>query len=45
MSSNTETEKLIDIRVVAPEGGQLILQLSMAIKFGITVKDLTDGLL
>ncbi len=40
---NTETDKLIGARVVAPEGGELIQQLSMAIKFGITVKELAEG--
>ncbi|MGC8802219.1 MAG: mercury(II) reductase [Bacteroidales bacterium] len=41
---NTETDKLIGARVVAPEGGELIQQLSMAIKYGITVKDLAESL-
>ena len=40
---NTETDKLIGARVIATEGGELIQQLSMAIKFGITVKDLADS--
>lgn len=40
---NTETDKLIGAKVVAPEGGELIQQLSMAIKYGITVKDLADS--
>jgi len=40
---HTETDKLIGARVVAPEGGELIHQLSMAIKFGITVKDLAES--
>ncbi len=40
---NTETDKLIGARVVAPEGGELIQQLSMAIKYGITVNDLADS--
>ena len=40
---NTETDKLIGGRVIAPEGGELIQQLSMAIKFGITVKDLAES--
>ena len=40
---NTVTDKLIGARVVAPEGGELIQQLSMAIKYGITVKDLADS--
>ncbi|MGC9355076.1 MAG: dihydrolipoyl dehydrogenase family protein, partial [Mariniphaga sp.] len=40
---NTETDKLIGARVVAPEGGELIQQLSMAIKYGITIKDLAES--
>ncbi len=40
---NTETDKLIGARVIAPEGGELIQQLSMAIKFGITVKNLAES--
>ena len=40
---NTETNKLIGARVIAPEGGELIQQLSMAIKFGITIKDLAES--
>jgi mercuric reductase len=41
---NKETDKLIGARVVAPEGGELIQQLSMAIKYGISVTDLAQGL-
>ncbi len=40
---NTETDKLIGARIVAPEGGELIQQLSMAIKYGITVKKLAES--
>jgi mercuric reductase len=40
---NTETDKLIGARVIAPEGGELIQQLSMAIKFSITIKDLAES--
>jgi mercuric reductase len=40
---NPETDKLIGARVVAPEGGELIQQLSMAIKYGITIKELADS--
>ncbi|MBW6481266.1 MAG: mercury(II) reductase [Bacteroidales bacterium] len=40
---NAETDKLIGARIVAPDGGELIQQLSMAIKYGITVKDLADS--
>ncbi|RUT73125.1 mercury(II) reductase [Ancylomarina longa] len=41
---NTKSDKLIGARVVAPEGGELIQQLSMAIKYGITIKDLAECL-
>ncbi len=40
---NTETDKLIGARIVAPEGGELIQQLSMSIKYGITVKELAES--
>lgn len=40
---NTETDKLIGARVIATEGGELIQQLSMAIKYGISVKDLAES--
>lgn len=40
---NAETDKLIGARIVAGEGGELIQQLSMAIKYGITVKQLADS--
>lgn len=41
---NSETDMLIGARIVAPEGGELIQQLSMAIKYGITVKELAESL-
>ncbi len=41
---NKETDKLIGARIVAPEGGELIQQLSTAIKYGIPVKDLAENL-
>ena len=41
---DNETDKLIGARVVAPEGGELIQQLSMAIKYGITIKDLAENI-
>lgn len=41
---NTETDKLLGARVVAPEGGELIQQVSMAIKYGISVQELAEGL-
>jgi mercuric reductase len=40
---NRETDKLIGARVVAPEGGELIQQLSMAIKYGISIKELAES--
>lgn len=40
---NPETDKLLGARIVAPEGGELIQQLSMAIKYGITVKELAES--
>ena len=40
---NAESDKLIGARIVAPEGGELIQQLSMAIKYGITVKELAGN--
>jgi len=40
---NTETDKLIGARIVAPEGGELIQQLSIAIKYGLTVKELAES--
>ncbi|MCF8232916.1 MAG: mercury(II) reductase [Bacteroidales bacterium] len=41
---NPNTDKLIGARIVAPEGGELIQQLTMAINYGITVKDLAENL-
>ncbi len=40
---NTDTDNLIGARIIAPEGGELIQQLSMAIKYGITVKELAES--
>ena len=41
---NPASDKLLGIRVVAPEGGELVRQASMAIKYGITVSDLAEDL-
>ncbi len=41
---NSQTDRLIGARVVAPEGGELIQALSMAIKYGITVSELAEDL-
>lgn len=38
-----ESDKLIGARIVAPEGGELIQQLSMAIQYGITVTELAES--
>lgn len=40
---NTENDKLIGGRIVAPEGGELAMQLSLAIKAGMTVEELADA--
>ncbi|MDT8414619.1 MAG: mercury(II) reductase [Flavobacteriaceae bacterium] len=40
---NPETDTLIGARIIAPEGGELIQQLSMAIKYGISVKELAES--
>lgn len=40
---NPETDKLIGARVIAPEGGELIHQLSMVVKHGITVKEIAQS--
>ena len=41
---HTATDKLIGARIVAPEGGELIQALSMAIKYGLTVTELAENL-
>lgn len=40
---NSETDKLLGARIVAPEGGELIMELSLAIKYGITVTELKNS--
>lgn len=39
---HSETDQLLGARVVAPEGGELIMELSMAIRYGITVEALSN---
>ncbi|GIV26957.1 MAG: mercuric reductase [Bacteroidia bacterium] len=39
-----ETDKLLGARIVAPEGGELVMELSLAIKYGITVSELAESL-
>lgn len=41
---NSETDKLLGARVVAPEGSELMMELSLAIKYGITVTELKNSL-
>lgn len=41
---NPETDRLLGARLVAPEGGELITLLSMAIKHEIPVKELAESL-
>ncbi len=41
---NTETDELLGIRVVAPEGGELVMQASLAIKYGIKVEEIANSL-
>lgn len=40
---NPQTDKLIGARIIAPEGGELAMQASLAIKYGITVSELADS--
>ncbi len=37
------TDKLVGGRILAPEGSELLMEISLAIKFGITVKELTSS--
>jgi len=39
---NKENDKLIGVRIIAPEGGELTMQASLAIKAGMTVQELAD---
>ncbi|MFQ5432408.1 MAG: dihydrolipoyl dehydrogenase family protein, partial [Nitrospinota bacterium] len=39
-----KTDKLLGARVVAPEGSELIMEAALAVKYGITVSDLTETL-
>ncbi len=40
---NKETDKLIGARIVAPEGSELTMELSLAIKYGIPTKELAQS--
>ncbi len=37
------TDKLVGARILAPEGSELLMEISLAIKFGITVKQLVSS--
>ncbi|MFA4923360.1 MAG: mercury(II) reductase, partial [Ignavibacteriaceae bacterium] len=37
---NKESDKLIGARILASEGSELLMEISLAIKYGITVKEL-----
>jgi len=41
---NPETDEILGIRVVAPDGGELVMQVSLAIKFGIKSEELANSL-
>ncbi len=41
---NVETDMLVGARIVAPEGSELLMEVSLAIKFGIKVSDLKEML-
>ena len=41
---NADTDTLIGARIVAPEGSELLMEVSLAIKFNITVSDLKEML-
>lgn len=38
-----KTDKLVGARILAPEGSELLMELSLAIKFGITLKELASS--
>lgn len=40
---NKDNDKLIGARIIAPEGGELAMQTSLAIKAGMTVQELADA--
>lgn len=37
---NKENDRLIGARILAPEGSELLMEISLAIKYGITIKEL-----
>lgn len=41
---NRKTDRLVGARILAPEGSELLMELSLAIKHGLTVEELTSTL-
>jgi len=39
---DADTDRLIGARILAPEGSEMIMEIALAIKYGITVKDLIE---
>ncbi len=37
-----KTDRLVGARILAPEGAELLMEIGLAIKFGVTVRDLTN---
>lgn len=40
---NRQTDQLIGARILAPEGSELLMEISLAIKYGITVQELASS--
>lgn len=40
---DTKTDKLVGARILAPEGSELLMEISLAIKYGITVRELVSS--
>lgn len=38
---NSETDKFLGARIVAPEGGELVMEIALAIRYGITVEEIS----
>ncbi|RMG31961.1 MAG: mercury(II) reductase, partial [Bacteroidetes bacterium] len=41
---NPETDQLLGARILAPEGGELVMEVSLAIRYGITTEQLANAL-
>ena len=42
--ANPETREIIGAQIVAPEAGEMIMEPALAIRFGLTIEDLTSVL-